>query len=145
MSNDKPTTINKNTNFLEPLLPGKQKNTFITHDGVEAHASGIIVRLLTRKPTHAPFGSPYANVARVLNDSPQEFHDYYEWLAVSANYNGKELTIKELHDTVTEVDGKFFNRCEYYDINGDLVERMVPCVINDISPAVQATPPEPTK
>ena len=120
------TTLSPNINFRAPLAAGTKEGHFITHDGVETHIGDIIVRLVTIAPTHHCFVQNYILVARVINDSPEEFYDFYHWLAVSPQYKGKELTPADTREKTIVEDGKLFVESFYYDMQGNVVSRKVP-------------------
>lgn len=116
-NNPMSTTLLDNIDFGKPLPPGKDADHFITHDGVEMHLKDIDVRLLTRKPTHLPYVMPYGMVKRVMEDAPEGFSEMYEWLAVSSQYKGKELTVIDEPKTVEE-DGMTYWGATFMRLDG---------------------------
>lgn len=111
------TQLLANIDFSAPLQPGSQPDHYITHDGVEMHLKDIDVRILTRKSTHLPYVMPYGMVKRVMEDAPEGFAEMYEWLAVSSQYEGKELTVIDEPKTVEE-DGMTYWGATFMRLDG---------------------------
>lgn len=111
------TQLLANIDFSAPLQLGSQSDHYITHDGVEMHLKDIDVRILTRKSTHLPYVMPYGMVKRVMEDAPEGFAEMYEWLAVSSQYEGKELTVIDEPKTVEE-DGMTYWGATFMRLDG---------------------------